>query len=180
MSSDIARRYSQALFEIAGEEKNYETYFDDLEKFSSLLEENENLKEFLFNPIFAREDKKAVVSEIIQKVGVSPISANFLRLLVDKGRISALGEIVDAYQQLMDQALGKARVSVKTAFPLSAELVADVKKTMEGLTKKQVEMVVEEDPSLLGGIVVKIGDTLYDGSIKAQLSKIRELLGEEI
>jgi len=71
-------------------------------------------------------------------------------------------------------------VSVGTAFPLSDGLVAEIKKTMEGLTKKQVEMVIEEDPLLLGGIVVKIGDTLYDGSVKAQLNKIRELLGEEI
>jgi F-type H+-transporting ATPase subunit delta len=76
--------------------------------------------------------------------------------------------------------LNKARVNVKTAFPLSNDLAAQIKKIMEGLTKKEVEMVIEQDPSLIGGIVVKVGDTLYDGSVKAQLNKIRELLGEEI
>jgi F-type H+-transporting ATPase subunit delta len=178
--SDIAKRYSQALFGIAEEEKNYGKYFDDLMKFSVVLKENENLREFLFNPVFDRDDKKAVVTDVLQKIGITEISANFLKLLVDKGRISILEDVVNAYQQLMDQALNKARVNVKTAFPLSNDLVAEVKKAMEGLTRKQVEMVIEEDPSLLGGIVVKIGDTLYDGSIKAQLNKIRGLLGEEI
>lgn len=179
-SSDIANRYSEALFQIASEEKNYEKYFDDLKAFSAVVEENANLREVLFNPIFDRDEKKAVVGELLQMIGVSDISANFLKLLVDKGRISILGDIVGAYQQMMDQVLHKARVSVRTAFPLSGEMIAEIKKAMEGLTQKQVEMVIEEDPSLLGGIVVKIGDTLYDGSVKAQLNKIRELLGEEI
>lgn len=179
-SNDIANRYSEALFEIAQEEQNYEKYLDDLQKFSAVVQGNVNLREVLFNPVFDREEKKAVVGELLQMIGVSDISANFLKLLVDKGRISILDDILSAYQQLMDQVLNKARVNVKTAFPLSGDLVAKIKTALEGLTKKQVEMVIEEDPSLLGGIVVKIGDTLYDGSVKSQLSKIRELLGEEI
>ena len=178
--SDVAKRYSQALFEIAEEEKNYEKYFEDLGKFSAVLEKNENLREFLFNPVFERDDKKAVIGEVLQRISLDEISVNFLKLLVDKGRINILEDVVNAYQQLMDQALNKVRVNVKTAFPLSDDLVAKIKMIMEGLTKKQVEMVVEEDLTLLGGIVVKIGDTLYDGSVKAQLAKIKELLGEEI
>ncbi len=79
----------------------------------------------------------------------------------------------------MDEALKKVRVQVKTAFPLSVELSGGLAKSLENLTGKQVEMTVEEDPSLLGGIVVKVGDTLYDGSIKSQLNNIRNLLGEE-
>jgi len=179
-TSDIANRYSVALFEIAKEEKNYEIYLEDLKRFSSVVQDNANLREVLFNPVFERDEKKAVVGEILKMIGLADISANFLKLLVDKGRISLLDEIMSAYQQLMDEVLHMARVSVKTAYPLSDELAAQIKKTMEGLTKKQVEMVIEQDPSLIGGIVVKVGDTLYDGSVKAQLNKIRVLLGEEI
>ncbi len=179
-SGDLANRYSQALFEIAKEENSYEKYYEELKKFSAVLEENESFRDFLFNPIFDRDDKKAVVGEVLDKLGIRGVVANFLKLLVDKGRINILEDILNAYQHLMDQALNKARVSVKTAYPLSDDLVAEVKKTLEGLTKKRVEMAIEEDPSLLGGIVVKIGDTVYDGSVKAQLNKIRELLGEEI
>jgi F-type H+-transporting ATPase subunit delta len=179
-TSDIAQRYSTALFEIAKEEENYEKYYEDLKRFSAVVQANPNLREVLFNPVFERDEKKAVVGEILQGIGMADLSANFLKLLVDKGRISILDEIVNAYQQLMDQVLNKARVSVKTAFPLSDDMAAQIKRTMENLTKKQVEMVIEQDPSLIGGIVVKVGDTLYDGSVKAQLNKIRELLGEEI
>lgn len=179
-SSDIANRYSEALFQIASEEENYEKYFSDLKAFSAVVRENANLREVLFNPIFDRDEKKAVAGELLQMIGVTDIAANFLKLLVDKGRISLLDEIVEAYQRRMDDVLHKARVSVRTAFPLSDDLVAEIRKTMEGLTRKNVEMVIEEDPSLLGGMVVKVGDTLYDGSAKAQLNKIRELLGEEI
>ncbi len=179
-SSDVANRYSEALFEIAKEEKNYEKYFDDLKRFSAVVAESANLREVLYNPVFEKDEKKAVVEELLKIVGVSDIAANFLKLLVDKGRIVILDEIVDAYQQKMDQALNKARVTVKTAFPLSDDVIAEIRRTMEDITRKQVEIIVEEDPSLLAGIVVKIGDTLYDGSVKAQLNKIRELLGEEI
>jgi F-type H+-transporting ATPase subunit delta len=80
----------------------------------------------------------------------------------------------------MDEALNMRRVQVKTAFPLSNELSEHLQKGMAEMTGKQIEITIEEDPSLLAGIVVRIGDTLYDGSVKAQLNHIRNLLGEDI
>jgi F-type H+-transporting ATPase subunit delta len=80
----------------------------------------------------------------------------------------------------MDTALGRARVHVKTAFPLTGELSDGLRKGLETMTGKKVEMTTEEDPSLLGGVVVRIGDTLYDGSIRTQLDNMRNLLVEEI
>jgi F-type H+-transporting ATPase subunit delta len=80
----------------------------------------------------------------------------------------------------MDNALKKVRVTVKTAFPLTGELSDRLQKGLEGLTGREVEMTVLEDPSLLGGIVVRVGDKLYDGSIRTQLNNIRNLLGEEL
>lgn len=180
IGSNIAKRYARAFFEIAEEERRYEDYFQELGRFSAILRENKSLNEFLANPIFAQPDKKAVVETLLQKAGISPLTANFLNLLVDKRRIGILSDIEGCYRELMDDALKKVRVTVKTAFPLTGELSARLQKGLEGLTGKQVEMTVLEDQSLLGGIVVRIGDTLYDGSIKTQLNKIRNLLGEEI
>jgi F-type H+-transporting ATPase subunit delta len=80
----------------------------------------------------------------------------------------------------MDEVLNKVRVEVKTAFPLSNELSERIRKQMEGLTGKNVDMVINEDPSLLGGVVIGVGDTLYDGSIRAQLNSIRELIKEDM
>ena len=180
IGSNIAKRYARAFFEIAKEERRYQDYFQELGHFSAILRENKSLNEFLANPIFAQPDKKAVVETLLQKAGISPLTANFLNLLVDKRRIGILSDIEGCYRELMDDALKKVRVTVKTAFPLTGELSARLQKGLEGLTGKQVEMTVLEDQSLLGGIVVRIGDTLYDGSIKTQLNKIRNLLGEEI
>ena len=180
ISSTIAKRYARAFFEIAGEEKRYEEYYRELGRFSAVLRENKSLEEFLANPIFAQPDKKAVVESVLEKIRISPLTANFLKLLTDKRRIEILPDIERCYRELMDNALKKARVTVKTAFPLSGELSRRLQSGLEELTGREVEMTVLEEPSLIGGIVVRVGDTLYDGSIRAQLNNIRNLLGEEI
>jgi len=180
ISSTIAKRYARAFFEIAGEEKRYEEYYRELGRFSAVLRENKSLEEFLANPIFAQPDKKAVVESVLEKIRISPLTANFLKLLADKRRIEILPDIEHCYRELMDNALKKARVTVKTALPLSGELSRRLQSGLEELTGKEVEMTVLEEPSLIGGIVVRVGDTLYDGSIRAQLNNIRNLLGEEI
>jgi F-type H+-transporting ATPase subunit delta len=179
ISSNIAKRYARAFFKIAGEEQRYEEYAQELGRFSTLLKEHKKLGEFLANPVFAQRDKKAVVEALLAKLDVSPLTANFLKLLVDKRRIGILSDIEGCYRDLVDNALKKVRVTVKTAFPLTGELSSRLQNGLEGLTGRQVEMTVHEDPTLLGGIVVRVGDTLYDGSIRTQLGNIRNLLGEE-
>jgi len=179
ISSNIARRYARAFFKIAGDEQRYEEFARELGHFSALLKENRSLREFLANPVFAQPDKKAVVDALLAKLALSPLTANFLKLLVDKRRIGILSDIEGCYRDMVADALKKVSVTVKTPFPLTAKLTSRLQKGLEGLTGKQVEMTVHEDPTLLGGIVVRVGDTLYDGSIRTQLSSIRNLLGEE-
>jgi F-type H+-transporting ATPase subunit delta len=106
------------------------------------------------------------------------MTVSFLRLLVDKKRIDILSDIVVCYRQLMDEALKKVRVNVKTAYALSDDLKSFISSSLEKSIGKKVEMTVEEDPSLIGGVVIGVGDTLYDGSIKNQLNNMRNLLGE--
>ena len=178
--SNIAKRYARAFFGIAREDGLYEKYYNELTLFSSIIKESKDLKELLINPVFGQDEKRAVVDLLLKKIDVSNVTANFLRLLVDKRRIGILPDIESCYRKFMDDALRKIRVDVKTAFPLSAELSEKLQKRMEDLTGRKVEMAVTEDASLLGGIVVGVGDTLYDGSIKTQLHNVRNLLGEEI
>ncbi|ABC76508.1 ATP synthase F1 subunit delta [Syntrophus aciditrophicus] len=180
INSGIAKRYARAFFDIAGEDKLYEKYYEELSGFARIVQGDRNLKEFLANPVFNQAEKKAVVEAIIQKIRMSDMTTNFLKLLVDKKRIGMLAEIADYYRVLMDEVLKRVRVSVKTAFPLPADVTSDIKQGLEQMTGKQTEIVVEEDRSLLGGIVIRVGDTLYDGSIKTQLSNIRNLLGEAV
>jgi F-type H+-transporting ATPase subunit delta len=180
ISSNIAKRYARAFFGIAREDGLYEKYYHELSLFSSIVNESNNLKELLINPVFDQAEKRAVVDALLQKIDISNVTANFLKLLVDKRRIGILPDIESCYRKLMDDVLRKIRVDVRTAFPLSAELSEKLQKRMEEFTGKKVEIAILEDASLLGGIVVGVGDTLYDGSIKTQLHNIRNLLGEEI
>lgn len=179
IGSTIAKRYARAFFEIAEEEKRLEAYYDELNGFLSLVDGNADLKEFLANPVFDQAEKKSVVDNIIERAKISSITANFLRLLTDKKRITILKEIVDCYREMMDESLKTVRVIVKTAFPLSEELKNKLQKGLELQTGKQVRMTIIEDPLLLGGVVVRVGDTLFDNSIKTQLNNIRNLLREE-
>ena len=178
MISNISKRYARAFFEIAGEEKKLEQYYNELHQFSSMMAENKDLGGFLANPIFEQDVKKNELEKIIGKVTLSPMTVNFLKLLVDKNRIDVLPDIDTCYRLMMDEALQKTRVTVKTAFPLSADMQKYIMSNLKKLTGREAEVTVEEDKSLLGGIVIGVGDTLYDGSIKNQLNNMRNLLGE--
>lgn len=178
MISNISKRYARAFFDIAAEENKLENYYNELMQFSTFITQDKTLREFLANPIFEQEVKKNVVEKIIGKLPLSAMTINFLKLLVDKKRIEVLPDITTCYRQMMDEVLKKISVNLKTAFPLSAEMQAYISSSLEKLTGRQVEMTVEKDPALLGGIVIGVGDTLYDGSIKNQLNNMRNLLGE--
>jgi len=176
--SNISKRYARAFFEIAREEKQIEPYYNELNQFALLISQNKSLKDFLANPVFDQATKKGAVDNIISKLKLTKMTVSFLRLLVDKKRIDVLGDIVICYRQFMDETLKKVRVNVKTAFPLSEELRSFIGASLEKTLGKKVEMTVEEDSTLLGGVVIGVGDTLYDGSIKSQLNNMRNLLGE--
>ena len=180
IGSTIAKRYARAFYEIAAEESQLEKYYRELSSFAAIINDNKDLKEFLANPVFDQNEKKSVVESILAKTDISGITANFLKLLTDKQRIVVLSDIVECYRELMDETLKTIRASVKTAFPLSAELIRKLQEGLESQTKKKVDMTVIEEPNLLGGIVVRVGDTVYDNSIRTQLNNIRNLLGEEM
>ena len=178
MISNISKRYAKAFFEIAAEEKQIERYYDEINQVASIIAQNKALSDFLANPVFDQGSKKGVVKSIIGKLQLSPMTKSFLNLLVDKKRIDILHDIVICYRQLMDEALKKVRVNIKTAFPLSGNMQDYVSSNLEKLTGRKVELFIENDPNLLGGIVIGVGDTLYDGSIRNQLNNMRNLLGE--
>jgi F-type H+-transporting ATPase subunit delta len=176
--SNISKRYARAFFEIAAEEKKLEQLHSELNQFSSMITQNKALKEFLANPIIEQDNKKAVVEKIISKLNFSKMTVNFLKLLVDKKRIDSLPDIEICYRQLMDEALKKVRINVKTAFPLSSKMRDYIIANMEKISGRKVDITVETAPELLGGVIISVGDTLYDGSVKSQLNNMRNLLGE--
>jgi len=174
--SRIAKRYAKALFSLGQEEGTFEQYGLELKEFADLCREQADFGSVIANPIFSVEDRKNVLQAVLDKSGFSSAVQSFLKLLLDKARIGVIGEIAEYYEKLWDDAVSVVRAKVITARPLKGEALKALEKSLEELTSKKLKSVVEEDPSLIGGVVVKIGDVVLDGSVKAQLEGLKESL----
>jgi F-type H+-transporting ATPase subunit delta len=174
----IARRYAKALMNIGQEDGNYDTYWKELDDFSSLFQREEHLREVLRNPTFNIPRRQAIIKEISTRLGLSPVTINFLQLLVDKDRMMYLPDITSLYRELVDEAAGRARVKLVTAHDLAKKKIEELTQGLQSLVGKTVIMEVETDPSLIGGVVARIGDTVYDGSVKRQLERLKEILAK--
>lgn len=178
----IARRYAKALLIIGKEDGQAEAYGKELDGFAKLMAKEKELEQAICNPIYGASGRKNVLEAVIGKVGISKIVASFLLLLFDKGRFEFISDINEFYQKLADELKGVLRASLVSASELSSETVEKIRATLSKRTGKDIILQVEQDPSLIGGIVSRIGDLVLDGSIKSQLLNMRESLkrGESI
>ena len=172
----VARRYAKALLIIGKEDGQAETYREELDAFSGLIDREKELEHVMINPLYDASSRKKVLKAVIDKVEVSKIMAAFLLLLFDKGRIGYLSDINAFYQKLADELKGIARASLVSATELSSETVEKIRATLSKRTGKDIILEVDHDPGLIGGIVSRIGDLVLDGSIKTQLLNMRESL----
>jgi len=178
----IARRYAKALMLIGKADGNAETYKDELERVTGLISENGDLELAIANPLYDAAGRKKVLQSVVEKMDLSEIMRAFLLLVFDKGRIGFLASINDFYQKLADELKGVARASMVSATELSAETVEKIRATLSQKTGKDIILEVEQDPSLIGGIITRIGDLVLDGSIRTQLLNMKESLkrGESV
>lgn len=172
----ISRRYARALLLIGKEDGQAETYKTELEGFNKLMLKEKDLEQAICNPLYDAASRKKVLIAVIGKLELSPVTTSFLLLLLDKGRIGFISSISDFYQTLADELKGVARASVVSAKALSPEIVDKIQSALSKKTGKDVLLDVEEDSSLIGGIVTQIGDLVFDGSIKTQLLNMKESL----
>jgi len=172
----IARRYAKALLLIGKEDGQAEIYREELEGFSGLLAQEKNLEQAICNPLYDTASRKKVLNGILEKLELSRVMETFFLLLFDKGRIGFVGAINDFYQRLADELRGIARASLVSATELSSDTVERIREALSKKTNREVILDVEQDPSLIGGIVTRIGDLVLDGSIKTQLLNMRESL----
>jgi F-type H+-transporting ATPase subunit delta len=176
IGSKISRRYAKALLSIGQEDGQYEKYGGNLQDFSVFCSANPEFLQVLATKLFPLEDRKKVLDAALGKSDYSDLVRNFLRLLLDKNRIGAIREISDYYAELTDEISNITRASIVTARPLKEDSLERLKGALAKLTAKQVKTEVQEDESLIGGLVVKIGDMVLDGSVKAQLEGLKESL----
>ena len=172
----VARRYAKALLTLGKEDGNYKEYGEGLSGFAHLLEREPELKDALLNPIHSREDRRALLLRMIELLQLPAMVSNLLQLMFDKHRLGALDGVAQAYQELMDAVENVSRAKVKAAIFLDDATQGRLRKTLEKLTGSTVVMEVDEDPSIIGGLVAKVGDLVLDGSVRTQINTLKESL----
>ena len=171
----VAARYAEALFESAKAKRALDETLEQLSLLQRLLDNHRDLQEFLYNPDVEPEMKLSVLAKARAR-GWSELVQAFLLMVLSLGRAESLSGIVEAFRQLVDREQGRLRVVVRSARPLADELLARLRKRLEAREDKVVQLDVEIDPELLGGIQVQLDHRLIDGSVRRALEELRERL----
>jgi F-type H+-transporting ATPase subunit delta len=175
MKNDIlAKRYAKALFVVGKEENALDEYAKTLKEFAELYTTVDGVRDGLTNRMYPADVREKVMAEIVKSAGVGQIMANFLNLLAQKNRVTVLPEIAGTFQAMVDEERNICQGVVITAKALEPGLQDKAKQTLEKITGKQVVLEVQVDPSIIGGMIAKVGDLILDGSIKTQLEGLKE------
>ena len=173
----VARRYATALYEEAEETGALEKVDEDVLMLRESLESNDELARFFESPVIPQEKKDSILQTLLGD-RVDELVVRFLRLLVQKDRETMTKAILDAYQSLRDEQQGIVDAHVTTAHPLSDEVQETVVDTLEEQTGKTVRLHMTEDPDVIGGLIIRIGDHVFDGSVRNKLSNLHDRLRE--
>jgi len=175
-SSAISRRYAKALVDLGAEQKMVEQYGEELAQVSSAFAAHSALRLILESPTFPAEKQTAILADLTEKMQLSGGMKSFLGLLLAKDRIQYLPQIEGNYRQFADELSGTLRARIISASELDAGQCASIRAGLEKQSGKKVELKVELEPSLIGGVQVEMGGKVFDGSMKTQLKRIEDTL----
>jgi len=170
----VARRYAKALYALGVKDKAADTLGKDLAGLAGALDTSPELGKLFSNPSFNAQEKKGVVKEVAGRLGMSPLTTNFLSLLADKGRLDAVAEINAVFAELLDEAHGVVRGHMITAVKLPEKRQKDIKSSLEKRLGKKLVLDYGVDKNILGGVILKVGDKVLDGSLRAQLQTLKD------
>jgi F-type H+-transporting ATPase subunit delta len=174
--SIVARRYAQALLEIGVEQGILDKLVEEVSTVAEAWEASADLKNALENPLVAHAAKKAVVAELADQIGATPATRNTLQLLVDRRRTQALPYVARQLRELADARKGVVRAEVTAAAPLADAYYARLQAQLEKMTGQRVVIDRKTDPTLIAGVVTRIGDRILDGSLRTRLQSIRDAM----
>jgi len=175
VTGSLARRYAKAILllpdaKIAG----------DLRSLAKAMNSSQELIGSLTNPAIRRADRRKVIDELLSRIGASPLTKNTVYLLLDGERLASLPAISRELDAMLEAKSGRVSADVTSARPLDAGQLSQITAALEKLSGKKVTVFKREDPELLGGVVAKIGDTVYDGSLRSQLRTLRDELARDL
>ena len=172
----ISRRYAKALLSIGLDDRNFELYGQQITALSEAMQPSLGT---LASPLLTKAQKKEVIGQIVKKAGAEAVVGNFLKVLLDKGRIKELPAVVEAYQELSDEAAGRIRGVVKSVENLDEATIAQLRVKLSKKLGKTVALETKVDTNLLGGMQAKVGSLVIDGSISGQLERFESLLRKD-
>jgi F-type H+-transporting ATPase subunit delta len=176
--STVARRYAHAMLEVAIRQRNFSTVLEQLESFEGLLESTPILRTLFVNPAISADAKQRVLKDISDKMKFQELTFHFMKTLIHRGRLNLLDQVIVSAEQQFLEKQGIMVIEVISAQRLLPEEQNRLVEKLQGFTGKKVQLENHVDPSLIGGVVTKIGTTLYDGSVQAQLEQLRAKIQE--
>lgn len=176
MAIAVANRYARALADVVGPTANYQLVLREVEDFAAAYRESADLREVFESPAVPLAEKTKVLEAVLARLHASRITTNFLRVLLANYRMGLLEEIKETFQRILGERLGIVQVKVLSASGLSEAEREALRARFARLMSKQVELKFHLDHELLGGVVAQIGSTVYDGSIRGHLERLRQQL----
>jgi F-type H+-transporting ATPase subunit delta len=174
----VALRYASALFELARDANAVDAVAGDLDRFDTMYRESADLRRLIRNPVFTAEEQSAAIGAILDRAGIGGLSGNFIRLVAAKRRLFALPDMIRAFRDLVSDAKGIVRAQVTLAERPSDKVVNDIKAALRDVAQADIALDVRIDPSLIGGLIVKMGSRMVDGSVRTKLNSIRLAMKE--
>ena len=181
ISSSITRRYAEALMSIGVEENNSSKFEKELQRVNQVIQGSMELKAVLYSSVYPNKSKKLIMKDINEKLQLSETVDNFLSLIIDKNRVEFLPLIIKRYEEILDSIEGRIRAEVVFAKKMPDRVVKKIRDAFQKSSGKEVILEIKEDSSILGGAITKLGNVIYDGSVKTQLENIKRSIikGEE-
>jgi F-type H+-transporting ATPase subunit delta len=169
----VSSRYANSLLDLTSEKNNLDEISKDMELIQTAVRSSSELKNLLESPVIKPEVKQSILNEIF-KNKISGDTLNFVKFIVDKNRESFLGSIIEKFLEFRDEKLGVVRVEVKTSFDFTNEQKEKLRRKIESILNKKAYLNFIVDKTIVGGFIAKVGDTVYDASIKHQLELLRK------
>jgi F-type H+-transporting ATPase subunit delta len=176
--SGVSGRYATALFELARDSKSVDAVKADLDRFEAMLADSADLTRLVRSPVFSAEEQSKALAAVFDKAGILGISANFLKVLTANRRLFAVNDVIRAFRALVAKFKGEAIAEVTVAEKLNDKNLDALKAALKSVTGKDVTLNVKVDPSIIGGLVVKLGSRMVDSSLRTKLNSIKHAMKE--
>jgi F-type H+-transporting ATPase subunit delta len=174
----LARRYAKAIFDIGAAQDGLDKMGADLRTLANAMKTSTELQSLLSNPAIRKADRRKIIDALLQRIGVVTTTRNTVYLLLDKERLQSLPAISRELDAMIEAKAGRVAAEVTSAKPLDPSQLSQITATLEKLSGKKVSVTTRQDAELLGGVVAKVGDTVYDGSLRTQLRTLRDELSK--